>query len=89
MTPLEQLFPLGIEFHRRLRSEAPGTADDSALHTGYALQSAYEMLLKSIGRVTLRDIEQLADHLAAAGDSRYVLTARVSIAWLLGLRPYS
>lgn len=28
LVPLDQLFALEIEFHRKLRCEAPGTADD-------------------------------------------------------------
>ena len=45
MTPLERLFLLEVEFHRRLRTQAPGTADASSLHTSYALQSGYEPLI--------------------------------------------
>ncbi|AGA31701.1 hypothetical protein [Singulisphaera acidiphila] len=52
MPPLEQLFTLEIEFHRRLRMDAPGVPDATALHTSYALQSGYEPLLRGIGRVT-------------------------------------
>jgi hypothetical protein len=36
MTPLEKRFRLELEFHRRLRTQAPGTADASSLHTSYA-----------------------------------------------------
>jgi hypothetical protein len=32
MSPLEKLYRLEIEFHRRLRTEAPGPADTRALH---------------------------------------------------------
>jgi hypothetical protein len=39
VSPLETLFRLEIEFHRRLRTTAPGTAEASSLHTSYALQS--------------------------------------------------
>ncbi len=38
MSPLERLFRLEIEFHRRLRTEAAGSGDASSLHTSYALQ---------------------------------------------------
>ena len=41
MTPLEKLFYLEIEFHRRLRAHAPNTADATALHTCYALRDAF------------------------------------------------
>lgn len=85
MAPLEQLFSLEIEFHRRLRSEAPGTADASALHTSYALQSGYVSLLRRLGRVTLRDIKRMADRFILVGDVRDVLAARDSLAGLLGL----
>jgi hypothetical protein len=56
--------------------------------TSYALQSGYEMLLKRLGRVTVRDIEQMAERLTVTGDGRDVLNARVSVARLLGLRSY-
>ena len=88
MAPLETLFALEIEFHRKLRQEAPGTADTAALHTSYALQSGYEPLLRRIGAVTAHDIERLAERFMAAGDTRDVLSARDSVAGLLGLRPY-
>jgi hypothetical protein len=85
MTTLEQLFSLEIEFHRRLRSEAPGTVDSTALHTSYALQSGYEPLLQRIGRVSARDLDQLANRFLLVGDSRDVLAARDSLTRLLGL----
>jgi hypothetical protein len=88
MAPLERLFALEIEFHRRLRSEAPGTADASALHTSYALQSGYEPLLKSVGRVTVLDIERMTGRLTAAGDARDILAARDSLFHLFGLQPF-
>jgi hypothetical protein len=59
VAPLERLLVLEIEYHRRLRAAAIGTADAAALHTSYALQSGYEPLLRIIGRVTTRDIERL------------------------------
>ena len=65
MTPLERLFRLEVEFHRRLRTEAPDTADPRALHTSYALQSGYEPLLRAAGAVCARDIERLHDRLTA------------------------
>lgn len=88
MAPLEQLFALEIESHRRLRCDAPGTADGTALHTSYALQAGYEPLLRGLGRVTAEDINRLADRLLAAGDARDVLAARDSLTRLLGIRPF-
>jgi hypothetical protein len=88
MSPLEQLLSLEIEFHRKLRTEAPGTADPSALHTSYALQSGYEPLLRRIGRVTAQDIDRLAERYHLAGDARDVLAARDSLTRLLGLWLY-
>jgi hypothetical protein len=87
MTPLEQLFALEIEFHRKLRCEAPGTRDVAALHTSYALQTGYEPLLKRIGRVTPEDIERLSRRQSLAGDARDVLAARDSLTRLLGRWP--
>jgi hypothetical protein len=85
MSPLERLFALEIEFHRRLRCEAPGTADPAALHTSDALQSGYEPLLRQLGRVTAQDVTRLADRLHLAGDTRDVLAARDAITQMLGL----
>lgn len=88
MSPLEQLISLEIEFHRKLRQEAPGTADPTALHTSYALQSGYEPLLRQVGRVTIQDIDRLAECFHLAGDARDVLAARDTLTHLLGLRPF-
>jgi hypothetical protein len=84
MPPLERLFRLEIEFHRRLRTQAPGTADTSALHTSYALQASYEPLIAAAGIVTVGDLDRLYGRLALAGDPRDVLAARDSLKRLLG-----
>ena len=57
MSPLEKRFRLELEFHRRLRTQAPGTGDASSLHTSYALQTGYEQLLPAIGTVTTHQVE--------------------------------
>ncbi len=85
MGPLERLFMLEIEYHRRLRCDAPGTSDAGAVHTSYALQAGYESLLRSVGPVTLQDIERLANRLVLSGDARDVLAARDSVARLLNV----
>jgi hypothetical protein len=87
MLPLEQLFALEVEFHRRLRTAAPGTGDASAIHTSYALQSGYEPLLKRVGSVTEPDVEAVRERLLMAGDPRDVLSARDSLMKILGIRP--
>jgi hypothetical protein len=87
VAPLERLFRLELEFHRRLRTEAPGTADARALHTSYALQSGYEPLIRAAGAVTARDVERLHERLTLAGDPRDVLAARDSLKRLLGIDP--
>ncbi len=86
MSPLEQLFALEIEFHRRLRTEAPGTGEAAAIHTSYALQSGYEQHLKRVGHVTGADIEALRERLTLAGDARDVLSARDSVMKILGIQ---
>src|SRR4051794_21816301 len=43
MAPLDQLFALEIEYQRKLRCDAPGKQDATALHTSYALQAGYEV----------------------------------------------
>ena len=85
MPPLEKLFRLEIEFHRRLRTQVPGTADTRALHTSYALQSGYEPLMRAVGTVTAQDVERLHARLTLAGDARDVLAARDSLEELLGV----
>jgi hypothetical protein len=85
MSPLERLFALEVEFHRKLRCETPGTPDAAALHTSYALQSGYEPLLRRTGRVTAQDLSRLAERFTLTGDPRDVLAARDSLARLLGL----
>ena len=87
MSPLEQLFRLEIEFHRRLRTLAPGTADASSVHASYALQAGYEQLIRSIGPIAAQDVESLRERLTLAGDTRDVLATRDSLKQLLGLRP--
>jgi hypothetical protein len=85
MSPLEKLFRLEIEFHRRLRTQALGTAEASALHTSYALQSGYEPLIRAVGRVTGREFELISQRHAMAADARDLLAARDSLKQLLGL----
>jgi hypothetical protein len=90
MSPLEKLFRLEIEFHRKLRTQAPGTVDARALHTSYALQAGYESLIRAVGTVTVQEFERLHARLALASDTRDVLAARDSLGELLGLpRPGS
>jgi hypothetical protein len=83
MSPLERLFALEVEFHRKLRCEAIGSTDTSALHTSYALQLGYESLLRSVGRVTTIEVERLS----AAADPRDVRAARASLIRLLNVSP--
>jgi hypothetical protein len=79
MSPVEKLFCLEIEFHRRLRMQALGTADAGALHT------SYEPLIRAAGRVTGRDVELIGQRHAMAADARDLLAARESLKQLLGL----
>jgi hypothetical protein len=85
MAPLEQLLRLEIEFHRRLRTQAPDTADARALHTSYALQAGYERLIRATGPVTAQDLDQLTTRLTLAGNIRDILAARDSLKQLLGI----
>jgi hypothetical protein len=85
---LDRLFALEIEFHRRLRVEAPGTAETASLHTSYAIQSGYEQLLRGIGRVTVHEITQMTQRFLVGSDPRDVLSARDSVARLLGVRMF-
>ena len=86
MTPLEQLFRFEIEFHRRLRTEAPGTGDARGVHTSYASQSGYERLIRAVGTVSHQEVVALQERLTLAGDTRDVVNARDSVLDLLGIR---
>jgi hypothetical protein len=79
MAPLDRLFTLEVEFQRKLRCDAPGTADPSALHTSYALAFGYESLLSGGGQLTAADLYRMA------GDLRDVFNARDSLIRLLHL----
>ncbi len=83
MSPLEKLFRLEVEFHRRLRTAAPGLIDASSLHTSYALQTGYEQLIPAVGTVTAAQIEQLRERFLTAGDTRDLLAAGDSLKHLL------
>jgi hypothetical protein len=86
MAPLEQLFALEVEFHRRLRCEPQGNA--AALHTRFAMQSDYERLIVQVGDdVTFHTLERLRRTHAVAGDIRDLIAARDSLTCLLGLWP--
>jgi hypothetical protein len=87
VSPLEKLFRLELEFHRRLRTQAPGTVDAGSLHTSYALQTGYEQLIPAVGVVTARQIEQLRERFTLAGDTRDLLAARDSLKQLIGIDP--
>lgn len=79
MSPLEKLFRLELDFHRRLRTQAPGNADASSLHTSYALQTGYKQLLPAIGTATNRQLEQLRERFTLAGDTRDLIATRDSL----------
>jgi hypothetical protein len=85
VSPLEKLFRLEIEFHRRLRTAAPGTADARSLHTSFALQTGYEQLIRSTESVTAGEIEALRERFIRAGDARDLLAARDSLKEILGI----
>ncbi len=87
MTPLERLFRLEIEFHRRLRASASDESHAAGLHTSYALQAGYESLIRAAGTVTAADIDLLRQRLTMAGDVRDVLAASDSLKRLMGIGP--
>jgi hypothetical protein len=67
---------LELEFHRRLRTPAPCTADASSLHTSFALQTGYEQLTPAIGTITIRENDQMRERFAAEVETRDLLAAR-------------
>jgi hypothetical protein len=83
--PLERLFALEIEFHRRLRQSSCGEAASPGLHTSWALGSGYEGLIGQAATATADDVRRLADHMMMAGDNRDVLAARDGVLRLLRL----
>ena len=85
MVALEKLFRLEVQFHRQLRSVVPHDPDTGGLHTSYALQCGYELLLRSIGSVTAADIDSLGDRLLLIADPRDVHAARDCVSQLFGL----
>ncbi len=87
MPPLETLFRLEIEFHRRLRTLALDMSVNTGVHTSYAIQGRYESLLHSIGQITASDIEQLETRLITTADTRDVLAARDSMKQMMGCCP--
>jgi hypothetical protein len=86
MSPLEQLFCLEIEFHRRVRTQSSGSGEVVSLHTNYAVQSGYEPLLGSLGSITTGDVESIRERLTLSADARDLLAARDSLKQLLGIR---
>ena len=68
VSPLEKLYRLEIEFHRRLRTVAPGIIDASSQHTSYALQTGYEQLIRATGTVTPHDVETLRERFILEGE---------------------
>jgi hypothetical protein len=85
MQPLEKLFRLEMEFHRRLRTQMLGYAETAGLHTSYALQSGYESLIRAIDSMTALDIERVRERLGGSADARDVVAARDSLEQLLGI----
>jgi hypothetical protein len=63
----------------------PIMAVPPVLDTNYALQNAYEGLIAAAGRLSAREVEDLAPRPQLAGDARDVLAARGSLKRLLGL----
>lgn len=85
MSPLERLFLMKVEFHRKLRLNSPGMQDASAAHTSFALQNGYETLLGAASGATTAQVDAVKERQLAAGDVRDVLAARDSLKRLLGI----
>jgi hypothetical protein len=85
MSPLEKLFLLELDFHRRVRTQAIGTAEAASLHTSYALQSGYEQLIRQLGPVAASAIEAIRRRHTLTADTRDLLAARDTLKTLLGV----
>jgi hypothetical protein len=83
MSLLERLFRMEIDFHRRLRTAAAGTAEAGSLHTSYALQAGYEQLIAAIGPVGEEELRVARQRFMLADNSHDVLSAADSIRRLL------
>src|SRR5262245_21898215 len=87
MEPLEQLLALEIQFHRRLKRYGLGAGETDEVHTRYALQTGYELLLRQIDNPTAKQIERLAERHIMAGAAHAVRAATDSVTSILGIRP--
>jgi hypothetical protein len=85
MSPLERLFSLEVEFYRRVRTIAASHEEEAAVHTSFALQNGYDLLLQAAGRVTGTEVEALKVKHLVAKDARDVLAAGDSVKQLLGV----
>ena len=87
MNALERLFLLEVDYQRQLRTEGLGKTTVDGVRTSYALQCGYEGLIRSVGSVSILEIEKLRERLMLAGDVRDVLAARDSLMQLFGVQP--
>ena len=88
MAPIEHLFWYEVEFHRKLRTELPAIHDYSGLHTSYALGLGYEPILRTLGTVSIQEIERVVRKLTLVGDIRDVLRARDSMLRVLKVHQF-
>jgi hypothetical protein len=86
MEPLERLFALEVEFQRRIRTDALGTADAGPAHISYALQFGYERLLYLVGRVGIGEVDRVVERFNLRFDPRDVSAARRALQQILRVR---
>jgi hypothetical protein len=89
MKSQERLFALEMEFHRRLRQSCTGEAEDSEVHTSWAVGMGYEALIARSGAVTAEEVVRMAQRMMALGDPRDVMAARDSVMRLLGIGQFA
>jgi hypothetical protein len=83
MTVLDNLYSLEIEFHRRFRMEAINAVEAWSIHTSYALQHGYELLLRTVGTVDSAELAKVKDRMIGMSDPRDVQAAFRSLQQLI------
>ena len=65
-----------------------GQAEDTGLHTSWAMGMGYEALIGRTPVITAEDVVRIGQRMMALGDPRDVMAARDSVMRLLGIRQF-
>ena len=83
MSVIEKLYSLEIEFHRLFRLQGANPAEAWAVHTSYALQNGYEVLLRTAGAVDDQTLILVKDRVAQGRHPHDVAAAYQSLRQLV------